>query len=46
MFVVELAFQFGRLFATEVRKANDGADKQKEHGELGVRLSASQASLP
>src|ERR1017187_9533054 len=38
---IEPAFHFGQFFAIKVRKANNGADKQEKHGELGVHLSAS-----
>jgi hypothetical protein len=38
MLDVEPAFHFRQIFVIEVRKANDGADKQEKHGELGVHL--------
>jgi hypothetical protein len=39
--VVKPAFHIGQTFVIKVRKANNGANKQENHDELGVHLFAS-----
>jgi len=38
---IEPAFHFDQIFVIKVRKPNNGAEKQEEHGELGIHLSTS-----
>jgi hypothetical protein len=38
MLAVKLTLQFDYIFAAEVRKTDNGADKKKEQGELQVHL--------
>jgi hypothetical protein len=33
---IETAFHFGQIFVIKVRKANNRAEEEEEHGELGV----------
>jgi hypothetical protein len=35
---VETAFHFGQIFEIKVRKTNNRAEEEEEHGELGVHL--------